>query len=67
MLIEKGFDINGKDDIGKIVIYYVVILKYIIVEMLEEFLKWNVVVNNKDVRGKNEIFCVVEKVDMEYS
>lgn len=67
MLIEKGFDINGKDDFGKIVIYYVVILKYIIVEMLEEFLKWNVFVNNKDVRGKNEIFCVVEKVDMEYS
>lgn len=60
MLIEKGFDINGKDDFGKIVIYYVVILKYIIVEMLEEFLKWNVVVNNKDVRGENEIFCVVE-------
>lgn len=60
MLIEKGFDINGKDDFGKIVIYYVVILKYIIVEMLEEFLKWNVVVKNKDVRGKNEIFCVVE-------
>lgn len=60
MLIEKGFDINGKDDFGKIVIYYVVILKYIIVEMLEEFLKWNVVVNNKDVREKNEIFCVVE-------
>lgn len=60
MLIEKGFDINGKDDFGKIVIYYVVILKYIIVEMLEEFLKWNVVVNNKDVRVKNEIFCVVE-------
>lgn len=60
MLIEKGFDINGKDDFGKIVIYYVVILKYIIVEMFEEFLKWNVVVNNKDVRGENEIFCVVE-------
>lgn len=60
MLIEKGFDINGKDDFGEIVIYYVVILKYIIVEMLEEFLKWNVVVNNKDVRGENEIFCVVE-------
>lgn len=60
MLVEKGFDINGKDDFGKIVIYYVVILKYIIVEMLEEFLKWNVVVNNKDVRGENEIFCVVE-------
>lgn len=60
MLIEKGFDINGKDYFGKIVIYYVVILKYIIVEMLEEFLKWNVVVNNKDVRGENEIFCVVE-------
>lgn len=60
MLIEKGFDINGKDDFGKIVIYYVVILKYIIVEMFEEFLKWNVVVNIKDVRGKNEIFCVVE-------
>lgn len=60
ILIEKGFDINGKDDFGKIVIYYVVILKYIIVEMLEEFLKWNVVVNNKDVRGENEIFCVVE-------
>lgn len=60
MLIEKGFDINGKDDFGEIVIYYVVILKYIIVEMLEEFLKWNVIVNNKDVRGKNEIVCVVE-------
>lgn len=67
MLIEKGLDINGKDDSGKTVIHHAVISKHTTVETLEELLKRNVVVNNKDARGKNEIFCAVEQVDMEYS
>lgn len=67
MLIEKGLDINGKDDSGKTVIHHAVISKHTTSEMLEELLKRNVVVNNKDARGKNEIFCAVEQVDMEYS
>lgn len=67
LLIEKGLDINGKDDSGKTCIHHAVMSKHTTVETLEELLKRNVVVNNKDARGKNEIYCAVEQVDMKYS
>lgn len=36
MLIEKGLDINGKDDSGKTVIHHAVISKHTTVETLDE-------------------------------
>lgn len=67
LLLEKGLDINEKDKSGKTVLHHAMMSKETTTETLVELLKHNVTVNVKDSRGRNEIFCAVEEVDINYN
>lgn len=61
-----GMDVNGIDFIGKMFIYYVFLFKDISVVVFGEFFKVGIKVNVKDVNGWNEVYVVVEVVDVSY-
>lgn len=65
--LEKGLDINAKDKGGKTVIHHTMMSKETTVGAIDELLKRKVTINIKDHRGRNEIYCAVEEVDLNYN
>ncbi|XP_062595431.1 uncharacterized protein LOC134256777 [Saccostrea cucullata] len=66
LLLKKGLDVNDKDNSGKTLMHHALMSKETTVEGVSELLNQKVALNVKDNRGRNEIYCAVEEVDISY-